>query len=115
MLAANLEFLESSGFRSESVFESYWISLDFLGFSRPNRAFSMGYEAIRLENSFLTVFARGRRAKAAAPPARLFSVRAFPEHSISRAFHRRSLTSFLIFSNILRQYPGIDAPARMGR
>jgi hypothetical protein len=31
----------------ETTFLGYWISLDFLGFSRPNLAFSMGYAGFR--------------------------------------------------------------------
>jgi hypothetical protein len=33
-----------------------WILLDFLGFSRPNRAFSMGYTGFSPENFFIALF-----------------------------------------------------------
>jgi hypothetical protein len=36
-------FLGTSPFRCETPDYEGWISLDFLGFSRPNRDFSMGY------------------------------------------------------------------------
>jgi hypothetical protein len=36
------------------IFEG-WISLDFLGFSRPNRDFSMGYAAFRGVEFFVPV------------------------------------------------------------
>jgi hypothetical protein len=38
-----LGFLGAWPFRHETQAFGYWISLDFLGFSRPNRDFSMGY------------------------------------------------------------------------
>jgi hypothetical protein len=34
----------------ETTFLGYWISLDFLGFSRLNRAFSMGYAGFSLDH-----------------------------------------------------------------
>jgi hypothetical protein len=40
-----LGFLGSWLFRCENRDQEGWISLDFLGFSRPNRDLSMGYEA----------------------------------------------------------------------
>jgi hypothetical protein len=39
----------------------YWISLDFLGFSRANRDFSMGYTD-KTEKSFSSRFCRRERA-----------------------------------------------------
>ena len=36
-------FLAPSPFAAKTPILSYWISLDFLGFSRPKRDFSMGY------------------------------------------------------------------------
>jgi hypothetical protein len=38
-----------------------WISLDFLGFSRPNQALSMGYAGFSLEN-FSSPFTLGVRS-----------------------------------------------------
>jgi hypothetical protein len=40
-----LGFLGPDPFRCEDPHNEGWIVLDFLGFSRPNRDFSMGYEA----------------------------------------------------------------------
>src|ERR1700722_12848525 len=37
-------------FAAKTTFLGSWISLDFLGFSRPNRAFSTGYTGFSLEN-----------------------------------------------------------------
>jgi hypothetical protein len=36
-------FLDGDGFLTKPIDFAYWILLDFLGFSRPNRDFSMGY------------------------------------------------------------------------
>jgi hypothetical protein len=43
-------FLATGRFAMETTFLGYWISLDFLGFSRPNLAFSKGYTGFSLEN-----------------------------------------------------------------
>ena len=52
-VAPRLGFLGASLFGfGTSAFEP-WILLDFLGFSRPNRAFSMRYAAKRSEHFFL--------------------------------------------------------------
>jgi hypothetical protein len=40
-----LGFLGPWPFRCEDPAYEHWIVLDFLGFSRPNRYFSMGYAA----------------------------------------------------------------------
>jgi hypothetical protein len=37
-------FLADRRFATKAKLLSYWIVLDFFGFSRPNRDFSMGYE-----------------------------------------------------------------------
>jgi hypothetical protein len=37
-------FLAGSRFAAKTLINGYWIFLDFLGFSRPNRDLSMGYE-----------------------------------------------------------------------
>jgi hypothetical protein len=37
-------FLETDRFAAEDPENHSWISLDFLGFSRPNLDFSIGYE-----------------------------------------------------------------------
>jgi hypothetical protein len=38
-------FLAHGHFAAKTPDNAYWISLDFLGFSRPNRELSMGYAA----------------------------------------------------------------------
>jgi hypothetical protein len=57
-----LGFLGSWPFGRETPRFEGWKSLDFLGFSRPNRAFSMGYAEISLKENFSRPF-----AQAAAP------------------------------------------------
>jgi hypothetical protein len=41
--SVNLGFLGAWPFGCEPPIDRYWILLDFLGFSRPNRELSMGY------------------------------------------------------------------------
>jgi hypothetical protein len=60
-----LGFLGASPFRRESQGNDDWISLDFLGFSRPNRAFSKGYKDISA-NFFSHGFSRFRAPEKAA-------------------------------------------------
>jgi hypothetical protein len=43
--AVGLGFLGGWLFAAKAPDYAYWILLDFLGFSRPNRDFSMGYAA----------------------------------------------------------------------
>jgi hypothetical protein len=50
-----LGFLGAGPFGAESPISGYWIPLDFLGFSRPNRDFSMGYAGFSL-NDFSSPF-----------------------------------------------------------
>jgi hypothetical protein len=45
-----LGFLGSRPFRRKAHAYQGWISLDFLGFSRPNQDFSMGYATFRRKN-----------------------------------------------------------------
>jgi hypothetical protein len=47
--AADLGFLETGRLAAETPLFSYWIFLDFLGFSRPNRDLSMGYKRFSLD------------------------------------------------------------------
>jgi hypothetical protein len=51
-------FLERSLFCLENPSKTPWISLDFLGFSRPNRAFSMGYTG-KTAQDFSSPFSAG--------------------------------------------------------
>jgi hypothetical protein len=46
-------FLAPGRFGAKTPIYRYWILLDFLGFSRPNRGFSMGYTA-QSEQSFFS-------------------------------------------------------------
>jgi hypothetical protein len=68
------------------------ISLDFLGFSRLNRDFSMGY-ADKSEKVFSSRFCRRERAVETASPR--FGM------AKGRIVHGASLTLFLIFCKIL--------------
>jgi hypothetical protein len=54
-----LGFLGSWLFRCENPDYESWISLDFLGFSRPNIDFSMGYVGFLAEENFSRSFAAG--------------------------------------------------------
>jgi hypothetical protein len=51
-----LGFLGAWRFRREGPVYEPWIVLDFLGFSRPNPAFSMGYKDFSLAEFFLRLF-----------------------------------------------------------
>jgi hypothetical protein len=55
-----LGFLGAWPFRCESPADEGWIFLDFLGCSRPNLDFSMGYTAFSAEN-FSRALLRGAR------------------------------------------------------
>ena len=48
----NLGFLETSAFGLETLVFVGWKSLDFLGFSRPNRDLSIGYERFSRAGNF---------------------------------------------------------------
>jgi hypothetical protein len=49
----SLGFLGTSPFRRETLGFVGWKSLDFLGFSGPNRELSMGYTRFSVEHFFL--------------------------------------------------------------
>jgi hypothetical protein len=51
-----LDFLGLSPFHYENPDYEGWISLAFLGFSRPNRAFSTGYTRFSVENFSLQFY-----------------------------------------------------------
>jgi hypothetical protein len=74
----------------------YWISLDFLGFSRPDRDLSMGY-AKKPEKNFSSRFCRRERSVETAA------------HDLGmakgRIAHAASLTKFLIFCTRLPPAP----------
>jgi hypothetical protein len=73
-----------------------WKGLDFLGFSRPNRAFSMGYAGFSLKEI--------SRAPFAAEPERerLLTIFACGEGRIG---HRASVIQFLLFCKKLLSEP----------
>jgi hypothetical protein len=55
--AIYLGFLGGWPFRRKNPDLEHWISLDFLGFSRPNRDFSMGYAGFSRESFSHALFA----------------------------------------------------------
>jgi hypothetical protein len=54
--SVNLGFLAPGRLTAKTPIYRYWISLDFLGFSRPNRDLSMGLNAIFAERIFPRAF-----------------------------------------------------------
>jgi hypothetical protein len=104
---AHWNFLDRACFALKTPDLGGWISLDFLGFSRPNRDLSVGYTGFSLK-SFSWPFcswafeAAERKAVGEAMRKR-------------RRVHRASLTRFLIFCNLFRPdaYPeAISTPSR---
>jgi len=88
----DLGFLEPSPFCCEDPDFGGWNSLDFLGFSRPNRDFSMGY-ADKSGKVFSSRFCRQETAIKTVSPR--FGMRK------RRIAHGASLTIFLILCKIL--------------
>jgi hypothetical protein len=62
-----LGFLGLWLFRCGNPDREGWISLDFLGFSRPKRDFSMGYAGFSAEENFSRSFAAGAAAPGQEP------------------------------------------------
>jgi hypothetical protein len=85
----DLGFLGLLPFRCET--QGLWV-LDFFGFSRANRDFSIGY-ADKAENNFSSRFRRRERAVETVSPR--FGM------AKGRIAHGASLTRFLIFCKIL--------------
>jgi hypothetical protein len=85
-------FLDGRGFVLESPENKAWISLDFLGFSRPNRDFSMRYAGFSAKKISRALLPLGRRRR----DRSRYSYDA--ERSVA---HRASLTRFLLFCNQL--------------
>jgi hypothetical protein len=56
--SVRLDFLGAWSFFSEDPDYVGWISLDFLGFSRQNRDFSMGYAGKSVKSFFNALFPR---------------------------------------------------------
>jgi tRNA-dihydrouridine synthase A len=103
----DLGFLGPWPFRCESPAWRYWILLDFLGFSRSNLDFSMGYAAFSGNNSFsrFTVGSVGLAAVVAALRK-------------GRIVHEASLIWFLFFCKQLRRRTtsfAIDSNCDAGR
>jgi hypothetical protein len=88
-------FLARSRFAAETAVHNYWILLDFLGFSRPNLDFSMGYTGFSLKK-----FSRPL-PWTFEPPERT----AADEVCKGRLVHAASLTLFLILRNWLSRQP----------
>jgi hypothetical protein len=86
-----LGFLVSWLFRRETPDHAYWILLDFLGFSRQNRDFSMGCTAFSPRENFSCSFAAG--SGGGGTGAGILTMR---KRSMA---HRTSLTHFLLFCN----------------
>src|SRR5882757_4694264 len=93
LVQPGLGFLDSSLIRCEDPDYGGWISLDFLGFSRPNRDFSMGYPT-ESEESFFSRFCR--RVRTVGTVAHEFSL------CKGRIVHGASLSQFLIFCSKLQ-------------
>jgi hypothetical protein len=83
-----LGFLGLRPFCLETVVFRYWILLDFLGFSRQNQDFSMGYDRFIKK----TVFSRALYLALDAPDGNI-------RHCVDgcRIVHRRSIDLILIF------------------
>jgi hypothetical protein len=75
-------FLESRRFGSKTLVFAYWISLDFLGFSRPNRVISMCCAGF--SRNFFRALSWRRK------PARALKVEAIGKGGIA---HQAKLTS----------------------
>jgi hypothetical protein len=87
-----LGFLGPSRFCPGRPENKGWISLDFLGFSRPNRDFSMGYAGFLAEENCARPFAAG----AAAPGQERYSYDAEMQYDSSS-----KPANFLYFCNQL--------------
>jgi hypothetical protein len=77
-------------FAAKTLGNSYWISLDFLGFLRPNRDLSMGYTDFSAKY-FSRALLRDVRGVGLAERGR-----AMGENTIA---HGYSVTQLLLFSN----------------
>src|SRR6185437_1499161 len=86
-------FLAPGRLAAKTLVSGCWISLDFLGFSRPNRYISMGYAGFPLKNFSLAFF----------PSAVLMLRRGSPILVVRKGklVHGASLPYFLLFWNQL--------------
>jgi hypothetical protein len=87
-------FLDRRGFAPGRPENKAWISLDFLGFSRPNRDFSMGYAGFSAKKISRALLPLGRRRGTGA---------GIPTMQKCIMAHRASLTHFLLFCNCHRR------------
>ena len=81
-------FLAAGHFAAKTPADACWIVLDFLGFSRPNLEFSMGYEAFSGKSFSLSLSAGAERRGTGACGLSLRK---------GRIVHGASLIYFLIF------------------
>ena len=86
-------FLAARRFAAKTPVKAYWICLDFLGFSRQNLDFSMGYTGSGEKFFFRAPFAFGSGSAAEAP-----AVEAMRKGGI---IHGASLIIFLIYGKQL--------------
>jgi hypothetical protein len=84
-----LGFLGAWRFRCENPVFERWTSLDFLGFSRPNRDFSMGYGGFSREE-----ISRAFRLKGVARSRGR-------GHADTQNFHEASLSSNFVFRQLI--------------
>jgi hypothetical protein len=89
-------FLASRHFAAKTPPFDRWFSLDFLGFSRPNRDLSMGYARFSLKNFSRLFLPKVRIAETRTPDL---------GRRRHRTVHKASLAQFLIFCKILSSKP----------
>jgi hypothetical protein len=95
----DLGFLAFSRFAAKALCRTYWILLDFLGFSRPNLDFSMGYKGFSAYDFSMAFEAPGGESKALACGG-------------GRIVHEATLIQFLIFCKILPESLSSANPLR---
>jgi hypothetical protein len=100
-----LDFLSAWPFRCEGPAYECWIVLDFLGFSRPNLDFSMGYAACRRKLISRALF----RRRSAGTGACGLGMRK------RRIVHGASLTQFLFICKRLSSEPFPFRPPQSNR
>jgi hypothetical protein len=86
-------FLAGRRFAAKTPSQEGWISLDFLGFSRPNRDFSMGYEDLSLNEFSRALCGGGQRRNG----------RQRPWHAEDRSWGELSTVSDFLQAIVVRQ------------
>jgi len=99
--AVDLDFLGPRSSAAKARFMGYWISLDLLGFSRPNRDLSRGYGRFPRPDNFARPFPQGRGVERAAT---VLGMRK------GRTVHAASLAWFPILSTNCSFKPVLFAP-----